>query len=193
MQTACSTSLVAIHLACQSLLAGECDMALAGGVTIELPHRQGYLYQEGEILSPDGHCRAFDAASQGTVFGSGVGRRGAAPARATRSPTATTIYAVIKGSAVNNDGARKVGYLAPERRRPGRRRSPRRWRSPASTPTTISYVEAHGTGTPVGDPIEVAALTQAFRADTDETRLLRASARSRPTSATSTPRPASPA
>src|SRR5690606_24964172 len=104
VQTACSTSLVAMHLACQSLLNLECDLALAGGVTIELPHRQGYLYQEGEILSPDGHCRAFDAAAQGTVFGSGVGV--VALRRLDEAIKAgDTIHAVIKGSAINNDGS----------------------------------------------------------------------------------------
>ena len=112
VQTACSTSLVAVHLAVQSLLSGECDMALAGGVTIELPHGRGYLYQEGEVLSPDGHCRAFDHRAQGTVFGSGAGvvvLRRLADAIA----DGDHIYAVIKGTAVNNDGAHKVGYLAP--------------------------------------------------------------------------------
>ena len=112
IQTACSTSLVAVHAACQSLLAGECDMALAGGVTIELPHHRGYFYEEGEILSPDGHCRAFDAQSKGTVFGSGAGivvlRR-----LADALEDGDQVYAVIKGSAVNNDGSSKVGYLAP--------------------------------------------------------------------------------
>ena len=112
VQTACSTSLVAVHLACQSLLGCECDMALAGGVTIEIPHSQGYVYREGEILSRDGHCRAFDAASSGTVFSSGVGivvLRRLEDAIADHD----TIHAVILGSAVNNDGQRKVGYLAP--------------------------------------------------------------------------------
>ncbi|HEY2736300.1 MAG TPA: polyketide synthase, partial [Polyangiales bacterium] len=111
VQTACSTSLVAVHLAVQSLLSGECDLALAGGVTIEIPHRQGYLYHEGEILSPDGHCRPFDHRAQGTVFGSGVGvvaLRRLSDALA----DGDSIVAVIKGSAVNNDGSRKVSYLA---------------------------------------------------------------------------------
>ncbi|NOT08100.1 MAG: SDR family NAD(P)-dependent oxidoreductase [Gemmatimonadales bacterium] len=160
VQTACSTSLVAMHYACQSLLSRECDMALAGGVTIELPHRHGYLYREGEILSPDGHCRPFDAASQGTVFGSGVGivaLRRLADALA----DGDHIHAVIKGSAVNNDGAQKVGYLAPSV--DGQARAIAEALAIAGVgPETISYVEAHGTGTPVGDPIEIAALTQAF-------------------------------
>ena len=112
VQTACSTSLVATHMAVQSLLSGECDMALAGGATIEFPHGVGYHYKEGEVLSPDGHCRTFDHRSKGTVFGSGAGvvvmRRLADALR-----DGDHIHAVIKGSAVNNDGSRKVGYLAP--------------------------------------------------------------------------------
>lgn len=167
VQTACSTSLVAIHMGCQGLLNGECDMVLAGGVTIELPHRQGYLYQEGEILSPDGHCHAFDAGSQGTVFGSGVGivvLRRLADALA----DGDHIHAVIKGSAINNDGSGKVGYLAPSV--DGQAQAIAEALAVANVPAdTITYVEAHGTGTPVGDPIEVAALTQAFRQSTDKT------------------------
>ncbi|MGC1998526.1 MAG: polyketide synthase, partial [Candidatus Acidiferrales bacterium] len=112
VQTACSTSLVAVHVACQSLLNHECDMALAGGVTIEIPHGRGYVYREGEILSRDGHCRSFDASSSGTVFSSGAGivvlRR-----LEDALEDHDTIHAVILGSAVNNDGGRKVGYLAP--------------------------------------------------------------------------------
>ncbi|PPE65560.1 type I polyketide synthase [Caldimonas caldifontis] len=167
VQTACSTSLVAIHLGVQSLLNGECDMALAGGVTIELPHRQGYLYQEGEILSPDGHCHAFDADSKGTVFGSGVGvvvLRRLADAIA----DGDHIHAVIKGSAVNNDGSMKVGYMAPSV--DGQAQAIAEALAIANVaPDTITYVEAHGTGTPVGDPIEIAALTQAYREGTDKT------------------------
>ncbi|MET0251096.1 MAG: type I polyketide synthase, partial [Novosphingobium sp.] len=166
VQTACSTSLVSIHLAVQSLLSGECDMALAGGASIELPHRQGYLFEEGEILSPDGHCRPFDHASQGTVFGSGVGvvalRR-----LADAVDSGDHIYAVIRGSAINNDGAGKVGYLAPSV--DGQAKVIAEALAVAGVEAeTISYVEAHGTGTPVGDPIEVAALTQAFRQSTDQ-------------------------
>jgi acyl transferase domain-containing protein len=165
VQTACSTSLVAVHLACQQLLNGECDMALAGGVTIEMPHGVGYRYEAGEILSPDGHCRAFDAAAQGTVFGSGVGvvvLRRAADAVA----DGDHIYALIKGSAVNNDGGGKVGYLAPSV--DGQAAAVREALGVAGiSADAIGYVEAHGTGTPVGDPIEIAALTQAFRGSTD--------------------------
>ena len=112
VQTSCSTSLVAVHLACQGLLSGACDMALAGGVSISVPHKTGYWYQPGGIYSPDGHCRAFDAAAQGTVSGSGVGivvLKRLADALA----DGDSILAVIKGSAVNNDGASKVGYTAP--------------------------------------------------------------------------------
>ncbi len=167
VQTACSTSLVAIHMGVQSLLNGECDMALAGGVTIELPHRHGYLYRENEILSPDGHCRAFDAASKGTVFGSGAGvvvlRRLADAVR-----DGDHIHAVIKGSAVNNDGSQKVGYMAPSV--DGQAQAIAEALAIANVaPETITYVSAHGTGTPVGDPIEVAALTQAYRQGTDKT------------------------
>ena len=165
VQTACSTSLVSVHMAAQSLLNGECDMAIAGGSSIELPHRQGYLYEEGEILSPDGHCRPFDAGSQGTVFGSGVAvlalRRLADAVEA-----GDHIYAVLRGSAINNDGAGKVGYLAPSV--DGQAKVIAEALAMADVDAgSISYVEAHGTGTPVGDPIELAALTQAFRQSTD--------------------------
>ena len=165
VQTACSTSLVSIHMAAQSLLNGECDMAIAGGSSIELPHRQGYLYEEGEILSPDGHCRPFDANSQGTVFGSGV-----AVLVLRRLDDAVAagdhIYAVLRGSAINNDGAGKVGYLAPSV--DGQAKVIAEALAMADVDAgSISYVEAHGTGTPVGDPIELAALTEAFRQSTD--------------------------
>ena len=161
VQTACSTSLVAVHFAVQALLNGECDMALAGGVTIELPHARGYLYTQGEILSPDGHCHAFDARAQGTVFGSGAGcvalRRAKDAVR-----DGDHIWAILKGSAVNNDGAAKAGYLAPSV--DGQARCIALAQVSAGVAAeTISYVECHGTGTPLGDPIEVAALTQAFR------------------------------
>jgi acyl transferase domain-containing protein/thioesterase domain-containing protein len=161
VQTACSTSLVATHIACQSLLNFECDMALAGGVTIEIPHGLGYVYREGEILSRDGHCRSFDASSSGTVFSSGLGivvLRRLEDALADHDH----IRAVILGSAINNDGARKVGYLAPSVE--GQAEVIREALDYAGVPaSSISYVETHGTGTRVGDPIEVRALTQAFR------------------------------
>lgn len=160
VQTACSTSLVAMHLAAQSLLAGECDMAVAGGASIEFPHNQGYVCEAGEILSPDGHCRPFDASSQGTVFGSGV-----AVVLLRRLSDAVAdgdhIYAVMRGSAINNDGAGKVGYLAPSV--DGQAGAISEALGMAGIgPDEIDYVEAHGTGTPVGDPIEIAALTEAF-------------------------------
>ena len=167
VQTACSTSLVAVHLACQSLLNQECDLALAGGVTIEFPHGRGYLYREGEILSRDGHCRAFDADSSGTVFSSGAGLvvlRRLEDALADRD----TIHAVILGSAINNDGARKAGYLAPSVDGQAEVIAEALAISGVE-PRDISYVETHGTGTKVGDPIEIKALTQAFRTYTQET------------------------
>jgi acyl transferase domain-containing protein len=161
VQTACSTSLVAVHLACQSLLNFECDMALAGGVTIEIPHGRGYVYREGEILSRDGHCRSFDASSSGTIFSSGLGivvLRRLEDALADRD----SIRAVILGSAINNDGARKVGYLAPSVE--GQAEVVAEALDYAGVPAaSISYVETHGTGTRVGDPIEVRALTTAFQ------------------------------
>ncbi|MDF0668410.1 MAG: SDR family NAD(P)-dependent oxidoreductase [Nitrospira sp.] len=165
VQTACSTSLVAVHLACQGLLAGECDMALAGGISVNVPQRVGYLYQKSGIASPDGHCRAFDADARGTVGGSGVGivlLKRLEEARV----DGDRILALIKGTAINNDGAHKVGYTAP--RVEGQAKVIRAAQVAAGVePESIGYVEAHGTGTPMGDPIEVAALTQAFRADTD--------------------------
>ncbi len=164
VQSACSTSLVAVHLACQGLLSGECDMVLAGGVSIQVPQRDGYLYQEGMIRSPDGRCRAFDARAQGTNFGEGVGvvvlKR-----LADAESDGDHIEAVIKGSAINNDGAYKVGYAAPSV--DGQAKVIRAAQSVAEVePDTLSYIEAHGTGTEIGDPIEIAALTKAFRAST---------------------------
>ncbi len=164
VQTACSTSLVAVHYACQSLLGRECDMALAGGVTIELPHRRGYIYHDGEILSPDGHCRAFDHRAAGTVFGSGVGvvvLRRLADAIA----DGDHIHAVIKATAINNDGGNKAGYLAPSVN--GQAAAIVEAHALAGVEAdSIGYVECHGTGTYLGDPIEVEALTQAFRQST---------------------------
>jgi amino acid adenylation domain-containing protein len=164
VQTACSSSLVAVHLACQSLLLDECQMALAGGVAILVPDRVGYLYEAGNILSPDGHCRPFDAAAQGTVFGSGVGAvvlKRLQDALADGDP----IRAVIRGSATNNDGAVKASFTAPSVE--GQAAVVLEALAAAGVePGSISYVEGHGTGTPLGDPIEVQALTQAFRAGT---------------------------
>lgn len=160
VQTACSSSLVAIHLACQSLLNGECDMALAGGVTVALPQEAGYMYQEGMILSPDGHCRAFDAQAGGTVGGNGVGivvlkRLEEAIA------DGDFIWAVVKGTAVNNDGSQKIGYTAPSQQ--GQAAVIREALAVAGVQSTdISYIETHGTGTSLGDPVELAALGAVF-------------------------------
>jgi acyl transferase domain-containing protein/acyl carrier protein len=162
VQSACSTSLVATHVACQSLLNEECDLALAGGVSIHVKHPEGYRYLPGGIVSPDGHCRAFDAQAEGTVFGSGVGvvvlKRLAEAVR-----DRDRIHAIIKGSAINNDGALKVGYTAPGVE--GQARVIAEALAAAGVePGTIGYVETHGTGTKMGDPIEIRALTKAFGA-----------------------------
>ena len=144
VQTACSTSLVAVHYAVNALLTGECDMALAGGVTIELPQGRGYLYKENEILSPDGECHAFDHRAQGTVFGSGAG---AVVLRRLADAVADgdRIIAVIKGTAINNDGAQKAGYLAPSVE--GQAQAISDAHQIAGVPSdSISYVECHGTG-----------------------------------------------
>ncbi|MBV8859295.1 MAG: SDR family NAD(P)-dependent oxidoreductase [Acidobacteria bacterium] len=164
VQTACSTSLVAVSLACQSLLNYQCDMALAGGVSIALPQEAGYAYQEGGVTSPDGHCRAFDERALGTLGGNGAGvvllkRLSEAVADGDQ------IHAVIKGTAVNNDGSAKVGYTAPSVTAQAEVIALAQAVAGVA-PETVSYVEAHGTGTPLGDPIEVAALTRAFRHST---------------------------
>jgi len=166
VQTACSTSMLAVHLACQSLLSEESDLALAGGVSINVKHPEGYQYAEGGIVSPDGHCRAFDAQAKGTIFGSGVGvvvlkRLEDALAQGDQ------IHAVILGSAINNDGSDKVGYTAPSVS--GQANVIAQALAVADVKAgTIGYVEAHGTGTQMGDPIEIRALTRAFREDTSE-------------------------
>ncbi|AZL60489.1 SDR family NAD(P)-dependent oxidoreductase [Tabrizicola piscis] len=164
VQTACSTSLVAVHYAVQALLTGECDMALAGGVTIDLPQGRGYVYKEGEVLSPDGMCHAFDHRAQGTVFGSGAG---AVVLRRLEDALADGdhIWAVIKGSAVNNDGAAKAGYLAPSVEGQADCIATALGVAGVSA-DTVDYIECHGTGTYLGDPIEVTALTEAFRRTT---------------------------
>ena len=167
VQTACSTALVAVHTACQSLLNEECSMVLAGGVSVRVPHHAGHMYQEGGVFTRDGHCRAFDARAGGTIFGSGAGivvLKRLADAIA----DGDHIYAVIKGSAINNDGSLKTDYTAPS------------VQSQADVVVealanagveadTISYIEAHGTGTYLGDPIEIRALTKAFATYTDNT------------------------
>jgi amino acid adenylation domain-containing protein len=165
MLSACSTSLLAVTQACQSLLTYQSDMALAGGVSITFPQKRGYYYLDGGMASPDGHCRAFDADAQGTVFGSGLGvvllKRLDDAIR-----DGDQIYAVIRGFAVNNDGSAKVGYTAPSVE--GQASVIAMAHEAAGVePDSIGYIEAHGTGTPLGDPIELAGLTQAFRVGTD--------------------------
>ena len=165
VQTACSTSLVAVHLACQSLLSGECDVALAGGVSITggSYRRSGYLSVEG-MTSADGHCRPFDSRANGTVFGDGAGI--VVLKRANRAVAeGDSIRAIIRGSAINNDGSAKVGYTAPSVDAQAAAVVEALTVAGISA-DSISYVEAHGTGTPLGDPIEVAALTRAFGAST---------------------------
>lgn len=165
IQTACSTSLVAIHVACQNILSGECRMALAGGVSINSKHRRGYLFREGGIQSPDGHTRAFDEKAQGVVVGEGLGivvLKSLADALA----DGDHIFAVIKGSACNNDGSLKIGFTAPSIE--GQSQVIAEAQAMAGIdPETITYVETHGTGTVLGDPIEIAALTKAFRLRTE--------------------------
>jgi acyl transferase domain-containing protein/acyl-CoA synthetase (AMP-forming)/AMP-acid ligase II/acyl carrier protein len=164
VQTACSTSLVTVHLACQSLINGECDMALSGGVSVHSPQKMGYLYQEGMILSADGHCRAFDADASGTIFGSGAGMV-VLKLLDRAVEDGDRIYGVIKGSAVNNDGGTKVGYFAPNV--DGQTRVIAEAIAYADiSPQSVSYIEAHGTGTKLGDPIEITALFQAYHDDT---------------------------
>jgi acyl transferase domain-containing protein len=168
LQTACSTSLVAVQMAFESLLRDECDMALAGGVSIPLPQPSGYLYVPGMILSRDGHCRAFDAAASGTVPGAGAGvvlLKRLQKAIEDRDH----IYAVIHGAAVNNDGSDKAGYSAPSVE--GQCGVIRKSLEMAGfAPESIGYIEAHGTGTEVGDPIEVAALSKVFQTPTMHAR-----------------------
>ena len=165
VQTACSTSLVAVHLARQSLLSGETDMVLAGAISVRVPHRAGYFADAGGVTSPDGHVRAFDSRANGTVFGSGGGiivMKRLADALA----AGDTIHAVIKGSAINNDGAEKAGYAAPSVNSQAEAVVEALANADVGV-DSISYVEAHGSGTPVGDPIEIAALTKAFRTATE--------------------------
>lgn len=164
VQTACSSSLVGVALACQSLLSYQTDVALAGGVSVTVPSRSGYLYQEG-VYAPDGHCRAFDAKARGTVLGDGVAivvLKRLSDALA----DGDTVHAVIRGFATNNDGALKLDYTAPSVDGQAEVIGMAQILGEIS-PDSLSYIEAHGTGTPLGDPIEVSALTQAFRAGTN--------------------------
>ncbi|MFY9226983.1 MAG: SDR family oxidoreductase [Blastocatellia bacterium] len=167
IQTACSTSLVAVHLACQSLLNGESDIALAGGISLRIPQISGYFYSQQGVYSPDGHCHTFDANAKGAIFSSG-----AAIVVLKRLSDAIedgdNIIAIIKGSAINNDGYEKIGFTAPSI--DGQAEVIAEAQAIARVSAdTIGYIEAHGTGTELGDPIEVTALTKAFRASTDKT------------------------
>lgn len=160
VETACSTSLVAVHLACQSLLAGDCDMAVAGGVSITVPIKEGYLYEEGMIYSKDGHCHAFSNDANGSVFSDGAG---VVVLKILENAIRDNdnIYAVIKGSSINNDGSDKAGFSAPSVN--GEARAVRSAMYMAQVfPEDIDYIETHGTATLIGDPIEVEALTKAF-------------------------------
>ncbi|MBG9687407.1 type I polyketide synthase [Bacillus mycoides] len=166
VQTACSTSLVSVHMACQSLLNGECDMALAGGIAVKVTQGRGYPYQEGGIASPDGHCRAFDDNSQGTVFGSGMGivvlKR-----LEDALEDGDCIQAIIRGSTINNDGDMKIGFTAPSV--DGQAEAIMGALAVTDIhPETIGYIETHGTGTSLGDPIEIMGLTRAFQISTDQ-------------------------
>ncbi|MEO0398641.1 MAG: type I polyketide synthase [Pseudomonadota bacterium] len=167
LQTACSTSLVAIATACQALESYACDAALAGGVTIVLPQKKGYFYKEGSMLSPDGRCRTFDEKAAGTVFSNGAAvlvLKRLEDAIADRD----TIYAVIRGYATNNDGGDKVSYTAPSVE--GQAEVIALALEMADIPArSIGLVEAHGTATPLGDPIEIGGLTKAYRRDTEDT------------------------
>lgn len=160
LHTACSSSLVAIDVACRNIWTGSCQVALAGGSGLSLPHKNGYRHRPNMVHSPDGHCRAFDAAAGGTVEGNGVGIV-ALKRLETALRDGDRVYAVIKGSAVNNDGTRKVGYTAPSIE--GQAEAIRKAHRVAGVkPDEISYVEAHGTGTALGDPVEIEALSRAF-------------------------------
>jgi polyketide synthase PksJ len=163
IQTSCSTSLTAVHLACQAIINGECDMALAGGVSVNLFEKTGYRYQEGMVLSPDGHCRAFDAKAAGAAAGNGLGIVVLKPLETAVNDN-DHIYALVKGSAVNNDGIRKTGFTAPSIE--GQAEVIIAAQKIARVePGSITYVETHGTGTPLGDPLEIAALKLAFQRD----------------------------
>jgi acyl transferase domain-containing protein/acyl-CoA synthetase (AMP-forming)/AMP-acid ligase II/acyl carrier protein/precorrin-6B methylase 2 len=168
VQTACSTTLVTIHLACRSLLDGECDICLAGGASVKVPQKAGHLFQDGMIVSPDGHCRAFDARAQGTIFGSGVG---IVALKRLRDAVADGdhIYAIVKGTAINNDGGTKVGYMSPSGDGQASVAAEALAVSNVSA-ESITYVEAHGTATELGDPIEIAGLNQAFRGERPQPR-----------------------
>jgi phthiocerol/phenolphthiocerol synthesis type-I polyketide synthase E len=160
VQTACSSALVAVHLACQSILNGECEMALAGGASLRIPHRVGYWHEPGSMVSATGHCRPFDVRSDGTIFGSGVG---VVVLKSLQEAVddGDRIHAVIRGSALNNDGSTKMTYAAPNAA--GQADVIAEAQAIAEVDAaTVSYIETHGTGTPLGDPIEIEGLRQAF-------------------------------
>ncbi|GMQ62976.1 amino acid adenylation domain-containing protein [Vallitalea maricola] len=165
VQTSCSTSLVAVHLGCESLLNGQCDIAIAGGVTLKIPQQEGYQYKSGGLVSEDGYCRPFDTHATGTVYSNGIGvvvlkRLNDA------IEDGDTVHAVIKSSAINNDGADRVGYTAPGVN--GQCSVISEALEVAQIhPDSIGYVEAHGSGTPMGDAIEIEAITQAYSYYTD--------------------------
>ncbi len=166
LQSACSTSLVAVHLAAQHLLEFQCDMAIAGGVSLNFRQGIGYFYQDGMILSPDGRCRAFDAGANGTTLGQGSGAV-ILKRLSDALNDGDTIHAVIDGSAINNDGGDKISYTAPSRA--GQAKVVAMAHSVAGIDSReVTYVEAHGTGTNLGDPVEIEGLTRAFRLHTDE-------------------------
>jgi len=165
VQTFCSTSLVAVHMAVQSLRAGECDMALAGGIRVVVPTRQGYLYERGGLAPADGHSRPFDARADGSVLGNGVGIV-VVKRLADALEDGDHVHAVIKGSAINNDGSLKAGYTAPSVEGQAEAVAAA-YEDAGIDPSTIGYVEAHGSATELGDPIEVAALSRAYRRWTD--------------------------
>jgi phthiocerol/phenolphthiocerol synthesis type-I polyketide synthase E len=164
VQTACSSSLVAVHLACQSILNGECDMALAGGASLRIPHHVGYWHEPGSMVSATGHCRPFDVRSDGTIFGSGVAVVVLKPLEAAVED-GDRIHAVIRGSALNNDGSTKMTFAAPNAA--GQADVIAEAHAVADIDaSSVSYVETHGTGTPLGDPIEIEGLRQAFGVST---------------------------
>ncbi|MGH3563774.1 MAG: beta-ketoacyl synthase N-terminal-like domain-containing protein [Mycobacterium sp.] len=160
VQTACSSALVAVHLACQGILNGECDVALAGGASLRIPHRVGYWHEAGSMVSASGRCRPFDVRADGTVFGSGVGVV-VLKSLADAVDDGDRVHAVIRGSALNNDGSTKMTYAAPNA--VGQAEVIAEAHAVAGVDAaTVGYVETHGTGTPLGDPVEIEGLRQAF-------------------------------
>jgi len=160
VQNACSTGLVAVLQACRALAAGDCSMALAAAASVYVPHETGYVFHEGMIASPDGHCRAFDAAAHGTTFGNGVAAVALRPLSAALA-AGDRVLAVIRGGAINNDGAAKAGFTAPSVE--GQAAAITAALARADVPAaSIGYIETHGTGTPLGDAVEIAALNQAY-------------------------------